>query len=333
MTNYEELKTTLIMRLYELATEPGNSGDFSGRQIIALLEDLTGAAVTKAAFQELLNDKYLRQTKTISDEDEGWYEITTSFISLAEGIRKNQPSKGRKGAFRRFRESLLIALAKKEEESGSDYYDLKEVADEAGIKYSEGWVSKAAYSFRDQGLINEAFTMGGGVDGNLQAILTAEGLETAQELMEQSASSSAWDEAEWDKVDWAGENQDGLIATELHGVEQNSPALNDVDVWEPLPLEASSAEVAETADEVEELIEAVRGDNGYTATHPEEQKSILWALGSGVNALREGLVTRYALENFLRNPLQRLIERFKGAAIQIFSQKLLEKILGFFSGG
>ena len=133
-----------------------------------------------------------------------------------------------------------------------------------------------------------------------------------------------------------GDELDGLsIPTfeELPSAEQNDRALDEIDVWEPLPLEASETEVAEVAGEVEELIEAVRIDNGYAATHPEEQKSILWALGSGANALREGLVTRFALENFLRNPLKKLMERFPDAAIQISAQKLLEKIIGLFSGG
>ena len=132
-----------------------------------------------------------------------------------------------------------------------------------------------------------------------------------------------------------GNELDGLsIPTfeELPSTEPNDRAMDEIDIWEPLPLEASETEVTEAADEIEALVEAVRGDNGYSANQPEEQKSIIWALGSGVNALREGLVTRFAFENFLRNPLQKLIERFKDAAIQFSAQKVLEKILGFFSG-
>ena len=144
-----------------------------------------------------------------------------------------------------------------------------------------------------------------------------------QVALESKLPPSEWEfESEW-------EIEENVASSEFP---ETVPASVAEDVWEPLPLEASETEIAEAADEVEELIDVVRSDNGYTSTHPEEQKSILWALGSGVNALREGLVTRYTLENFLRNPLKKLIERFKDAAIQTFAQKIIEKILSLFSG-
>lgn len=308
MPKLANLEDRFIVRLAELAVNGDLPKEFEEDLVTELLHDVAGPAAASAILGNLLNGSLIRQTSS----DPVTFEITMTLLQRAEGISDrmelanniSSPTAASTPNFQDFKRQLLIGLFEKSVQSDEDYLDLKSVADDLGLNYPKGWVRKAAYQFRDQRWINDAFTMGGGPDGGLDAEITADGIEEAQELLKNSR----------------GEKSTRKTGSVIHE-----------EIWEPLPLEVGTSEATEATVAVEEVIEAVRSDNGYAATYPAEQKSILWALGSGVNALREGLVTRYALDNFLLKPLRKLIERFVDAAIQISAKKALEKVLALFT--
>jgi hypothetical protein len=88
--------------------------------------------------------------------------------------------------------------------------------------------------------------------------------------------------------------------------------------WEPLPLDRTEEQLAKTIKVIDETIEAVRADNGYGATQPEEKAYVLEGLNAFSKTLKEAetisvpYIKTYALE-----PLARLIKRFGLAAVGI----------------
>jgi|GEM_PF-2550237 len=183
MPTFEEIKDSLRSKLYEIAMQPGSPARFSEEVLLSLLPEI-GHGMMKAVFDDLSNEGDIHQAtlQPIS------YTLTPQGIKNTETAILPQTSQASaqpntKGPFSTFKDHLLIALARKESSDGQGYYDLKKVADEAGIYYEDGWPRKAAYSLRDYGQIREAFTMGQGPDGGLNAEMTADGLEAVERLI------------------------------------------------------------------------------------------------------------------------------------------------------
>ena len=100
------------------------------------------------------------------------------------------------------------------------------------------------------------------------------------------------------------------------------------DNWEPLPLDYESPKIEEALVSVEEVSEAVRQDNGFSATHAEERDNVLWALGAGVLAIRERHISKDQFQKLLIDPMNRLIKRFKEAAITELAKTAVAKLMG-----
>jgi hypothetical protein len=60
-----------------------------------------------------------------------------------------------------FRDNLLVALARKTNQHGREFYDYGEVADEAGLSRNPAWIEMAAFEFRDSGYTNDASSFDG----------------------------------------------------------------------------------------------------------------------------------------------------------------------------
>jgi hypothetical protein len=105
------------------------------------------------------------------------------------------------------------------------------------------------------------------------------------------------------------------------------------DKWEPLPIERDSPKHKEAVAAIEKTIETVKADNGYAATYPEERNSILWTLGAGVNALREGLITRQQVDVLLLKPLKYLAKKFVDSILGESAKATLAKLIAWFGWG
>lgn len=83
---------------------------------------------------------------------------------------------------------LLVEMLKAQRKAGFDrFIEPKEVADAAGLKYEAGTIRLCIIDFENEGLIREAFTLGGGTDGGLTCTLTAHGVEEAEVIEDELA--------------------------------------------------------------------------------------------------------------------------------------------------
>lgn len=80
--------------------------------------------------------------------------------------------------YTQFRDDLLMAVARKTNREGRNYFDYDQIADEAGLSRNQGWAELAAFEFRDMGYANDA-TSGDGFAG----ALTGLGMQEAERLM------------------------------------------------------------------------------------------------------------------------------------------------------
>ena len=203
--------------------------------------------------------------------------------------------------FTEFRDKLLVEFARYESERGPDYHDLKKIADGALLIYKEGWVSKAAYYFRDQGLIKDAFTMGGGADDNLDAELTGEGLERAEELLEE--------------LDESDPIATGTVI----------PASDRV-----VFIDHNSADFREMKQAIEEVKNAVLGNNKYGASEPEDREQRVAELDAGLTLLTSVKVRVTAIVAVLGSALTYFATKFADAAIGGLATSAWNIIKAFF---
>lgn len=102
------------------------------------------------------------------------------------------------------------------------------------------------------------------------------------------------------------------------------------DEWEPLPLDRDNEKTKEVTARLDDTIEQVRADNGYSATAPEERAFVLDGLSNLRRKLTEassisyGYIKKYGLE-----PLRILIVRFGDAAIGIGAIAAREAIISW----
>jgi hypothetical protein len=91
----------------------------------------------------------------------------------------------------------------------------------------------------------------------------------------------------------------------------------DID-WEPLPLDRDDPSLHALMQQLDETIELVRSDNGYSANVPEEKELVLDSLSSASKKLKTSqyISWRYIQKNILE-PTRTLLRRFKNAAIGI----------------
>lgn len=210
---------------------------------------------------------------------------------LSHAVPRNEAGTGADAQFppfTDFRNALLVALAKSEEERGPEYYDLKKVAEGAGLQYREGWVRKVANYFDDYGYVRGAFTLGGGVDGGLSVLLTAEGLEEAERLMAETETSEI-----------VGQHPEAAVPASDRYVE----------------LDHNSAEYREATEAVLAVIERVRSDNQYGATEPDDKEQRLSELAAGSTLLKSVRVRVTAVTAVLLAPLTYLAAKFLDTAV------------------
>jgi hypothetical protein len=81
------------------------------------------------------------------------------------------------------KDALLVAMLRHQKRIGyNQYLEPQDAAKEAGLSYESGQLRLCLNDFKDRGLVRAAFTMGGGPDGGLGSMLTAAGIEAAEEI-------------------------------------------------------------------------------------------------------------------------------------------------------
>ena len=110
MVSFGELKRTLMFRLFEIASNPHARAQLTGREIAKILQDTTGRGIADQVRNELVKSGFLLQTRAISDDDEGEYEITLKLILEIENLQASISSKAEETTFSEFKKFLIIAL-------------------------------------------------------------------------------------------------------------------------------------------------------------------------------------------------------------------------------
>ncbi|WP_316205716.1 hypothetical protein [Bradyrhizobium sp. SZCCHNS1012] len=108
------------------------------------------------------------------------------------------------------------------------------------------------------------------------------------------------------------------------------PAGSEGDLWEPIPLDGSDEAQRRAVEKLDDVIEKLRGDNGYAATRPEEKTFILDKLSMAARRLKEDKqITWMYLNEFALKPLGALIQQFGKAAIGVAALVAKDSLLNW----
>ena len=190
--------------------------------------------------------------------------------------------------FTAFREDLIIAIARANTEMRSSS-EAKDIADEAGLKYSRGWVRQAVLMLEERGFIKSShFIADPDPDLGMSITLTVAGWEEAKRL-----------------VEWRGTTLEQRLYVEI---EEDSP-------------ECVAAQNA-----LDETVNAVKASNEYAGTEPEDQKQRIAELESGKRLLQAPRVRLEAVKSLVVPALQHLVAKFADTAIGTAAGAALVKL-------
>lgn len=116
---------------------------------------------------------------------------------------------------------------------------------------------------------------------------------------------------------------------ELAPPSEESPQVD----WEPLPIDRALPTYSEMIEQLDAAKEAIRMDNGYSDTFPDERDEIVEDLSIGIENLKtRDSVTRNLIVTKLLRPLSRVIEVFNKAAIGEFAKLAVAAVKAYFFG-
>lgn len=102
----------------------------------------------------------------------------------------------------------------------------------------------------------------------------------------------------------------------------------NIDPWEPIPVERAGEELLEVEKTLTETVEAVRSDNGYSATFAEERKFVLEKLMGFAQRLKQDTQIAWMYVNeFAIKPLGLLIARFGNATVGLLAEATRKAII------
>lgn len=171
--------------------------------------------------------------------------------------------------FTKFRDSLIIALYEISNKEGLNLYPLKDLADETGMLYRDGWIFEVLTFLDEHGYGLIVKSMGG--DGTAAAKLNASGLEFAEELIDESAHEPS--SAEFSPI----------------------PASDRY-----VEIDNNSAEFRDAKTNVESATEAIRGFNEPTSY---DKVQVVHELTIGQQLLKIGKVRVAAVAAIILAPL------------------------------
>jgi hypothetical protein len=101
--------------------------------------------------------------------------------------------------------------------------------------------------------------------------------------------------------------------------------------WSPLPLDRDSEAARVAISLTEELVERVRGENGFAVAEPERHSATIWSLQTGLDAIKTRRPSRSQIVTLLFTPMRWLSDKFAGAAIGELAKQALHALLTWIS--
>jgi hypothetical protein len=103
---------------------------------------------------------------------------------------------------------------------------------------------------------------------------------------------------------------------------------NDIDEWQPIPIERELEVVEQLTRKLNEAIESIRSDNGYTANQPEERQFVLDGLRAVSKRIKEDTqISVMYVREYALVPLGLVIDRFGKAATGMFAEAARKAIV------
>ena len=160
---------------------------------------------------------------------------------------------------------------------------------------SKNMLAMACEVLRKQGYISKTK-----VDGVVKFRLSHEGLLFAEVQLENAPDMRAFfEEPDCDVMK--------LLVSDIVDLEDSG---EEIDIWEPLPIDREAVEFVEAVQKTEEAIRVVESDNGFAVHYPNKRNSILASLRAGLDYLKSQSVTWSQLSSFILSPLKEIVAKF-----------------------
>jgi len=290
------LQDLLIERLYARSNRPGVEVEFTEEDLCELMAPDTGPPIVSVLVRNLLSDHLILQTRT----DPIAFEINGSLLTAAEELQS--------------RRAKTDAAERRTGDLSSRFDDVK--LHVLYRVYRVTWESESGTGFNAGDI--DRLAPGG----------------TPRHISAKAIESLINDRLLEGQIGYFGISEDGIRRVDAELAVAGSPMyiLNRRDTeapvqhdaqenpdsegkWEPLPLERDTPAYEDAIQAIENVVDRVKGDNGYAATQPDEHRSIVWSLEAGLDAIKNTLPTRSQVRELLLRPLKFLVAKFASAAI------------------
>lgn len=212
--------------------------------------------------------------------------------------KSQAPTVGERMNSRELRERVLIALYRWAMREGlQGYYDPKEVAEAAGLKWRAGQLRAIMVNLSEYGLVRLSQTLGGGDDGGMDFVLTQPGLEEAEDLIERNIEYQEDEE-------------------ETYSVAEVVPASNRY-------VTLSDNQKAIVSSQLEDFKEGIRGDNGIDEEGRQIALSEIVVFEASIAAPR---VATELIERFIKTVLKGAVVALATAAVGVLAEQLIETL-------
>ena len=333
---FGQVKGQVLRKFFEHANVSQAKESLDEDELVSICHDIAGTGIILAAVTELESEGYLIHTSLaparcritpsgIKAHEEANAARSDTSIEHPGKVTSAEPRSGRVPRFRKLREDLLVALYRRAEQEGFDtVFDLKDVADKAGLAYRSGEIDLCATYLDDHALVRAAFSMGP-TDMGKSAAISTDGIEEAEYLI------SELDEEEYlhrDEFDRTSDRVSSTSPPNLSGQTEESSQ----DVWEPLPINRTQPAYEEAVSAFESAVGVIEGDNGYAVTEPDERNQIVWSIKEGLRALKELTPSRAQIRSMIVGPLQYVSKKFVDTAMGIAARDALLKLGEWLAG-
>ena len=134
---------------------------------------------------------------------------------------------------------------------------------------------------------------------------------------------------DFDGVCWGLTSTGAEIAHHLHSVINSQPGVGDEasSEWTPLTLERDSDTARSAIHNTTELLERVRGENGFASSEPEKHAATVWSLQAGLDAIENRSPSLEQVKTLLLTPMRWLSDKFAGAAIGALAKTAIQSLL------
>ena len=154
----------------------------------------------------------------------------------------------------------------------------------------------------------------------LHFVKNANALTAAENLLRGRSKYETYLRLGADGWDWLGR---AFVGIERAGQDTPASAMpNADDIWEPLPVERTSA--LEAIQGAEAALDGIRADNGFAAQFPLERDSLVTHADATIASVKDGVATKGQVKENLVKAGKWLAEKFGGTAIGSLGGELVK---------